>query len=84
MKKLFMIFSALAVLLAGNGCREEFLPPESQTRTVQVSATVRMPGIAEMSRAADEGAIHPSRLDSYRRLWEQANRKKDWEVRQTE
>ena len=53
MKKLFMIFSALAVLLAGNGCREEFLPPESQTRTVQVSATVRMPGIAEMSRAAD-------------------------------
>lgn len=62
MKKLFMIFSALAVLLAGNGCREEFLPPESQTRTVQVSATVRMPGIAEMSRAADEGAIRDVNL----------------------
>ncbi len=37
-----------------------------------------------VNAAADEGAIHPSRLDSYRRLWEQANRKKDWEVRQTE
>ena len=62
MKKLFMIFSALAVLLAGNGCREEFLPPESQTRTVQVSATVRMPGIAEMSRAADETTIRDVNL----------------------
>ena len=37
-----------------------------------------------VNAAADEGAIHPSRLDSYRRLWEQANRKKDWGVRQTE
>ena len=37
-----------------------------------------------VNAAADDGAIHPSRLDSYRRLWEQANRKKDWEVRQTE
>ena len=34
--------------------------------------------------AAEEGKIHPSRLESYRRLWELANRKKDWEVRQTE
>ena len=44
-----------------------------------------MPGMhCAVTAAAYEGAIHPSRLDSYRRLWEQANRKKDWEVRQTE
>ena len=30
--------------------------------------------------AAEAGRIQPSRMDSYRRLWEQANRKKDWEV----
>lgn len=34
--------------------------------------------------AAAEGSIHPSRLESYRRLWEQANRTRDWEIRQRE
>ena len=53
MKKLFMIFSALAVLLAGNGCREEFLPPESQTRTVQVSVEQILAG-AEQAAAQNE------------------------------
>lgn len=38
------------------------------------------PGCA-VRAAAEAGEISSSRLDSYRRLWEQANLKKDWEVR---
>ena len=59
-------------------CFPEFEPYIGECRFADCTHRSE-PGCA-VSAAAAEGRIQPSRLDSYRRLWEQANRKKDWEV----
>lgn len=59
-------------------CFPEFEPYIGECRFADCTHRSE-PGCA-VSAAAAEGKIQSSRLDSYRRLWEQANRKKDWEV----
>ena len=59
-------------------CFPEFEPYIGKCRFAD--CTHRSEPDCAVSTAAAEGGIQPSRLDSYRRLWEQANRKKDWEV----
>ena len=59
-------------------CFPEFEPYIGKCRFAD--CTHRSEPDCAVSTAAAEGRIQPSRLDSYRRLWEQANRKKDWEV----
>lgn len=60
-------------------CFPEFRPYLGQCRFSDCTHRSE-PGCAVI-RAVKEGRIHSSRLDSYIRLWEQANQIKDWEAK---
>ena len=59
-------------------CFPEFAPFIGSCRFTD--CTHRSEPDCAVRAAAETGQIPPSRLESYQRLWEQANRKKDWEV----
>ena len=60
-------------------CFPEFEPYLCKCRFTDCSHR-KEPGCA-VSEAAEDGKISISRLNSYRKLWEQANLKSDWETR---
>ena len=63
-------------------CFREFVPCLGHCRFDDCTHR-KEPGCA-VRQALEEGKIHPSRYESYVRLWEQANRIKDWERKEKE